>query len=393
MSEEAKAELVAIDPEKYNLETASAEKVGEALLPMVVKREGLREEFIAVSAAGVAEDNIDRAKTLLKALVKTRTGIETIRKTQKDFSLQYGRFVDAAAKAETAPVVQMEDEVKKITKHHENLEKERKLKVHNERKAMALRLDPDDAELDYSRMTDETWEKTYENLVWLKEKRDSEAKKAEEERIAKEKEEAERIEAERVERERIEAENAKLKAEAEEREAKEAAAQAERDKVEKARVEKEAEEQKKRDAEAAKIEAEREKERKAAADKLAEEKAEREKVEAAAQKIREAEQKKRDDEHKAKEKEQNAKIAANQKKLAEEKAKREAIEAEAKAKAEAEAKAKADAEAREADTKHRKKINNGALEAFVALGASKDAAKAIVTAIAKGEVPAVRIDY
>lgn len=108
-------------------------------------------------------------------------------------------------------------------------------------------------------------------------------------------------------------------------------------------------------------------------------------------------------------------IAETARKEAEEKAERDRIEAECKAKEaieaaerkaadaakvernrmEAEKKAEADAAAaREADQKHRSSVNNAALAAIVKeSGISEDAAKMVIVAIAKGQIPNVKIIY
>ena len=50
-------------------------------------------------------------------------------------------------------------------------------------------------------------------------------------------------------------------------------------------------------------------------------------------------------------------------------------------------------QARESDRKHKANVNNAAMVAFVAGGMSEDCAKQAVTLIAKGSIPAVRIEY
>lgn len=179
------------------------------------------------------------------------------------------------------------------------------------------------------------------------------ARREAEEKARREAEEAERRAA--AERERIEREarEAQERAEREKREAEERAAQAERDRLEAERRAKEAEER----AEA---------ERKAAA-----EKAERDRIEA---------------ERRAEEERKAAEERARQQ--AEEAARRERERIEAERRAEEEAKAK-----READRTHRANVNNAAVAALVSAGLSEGAAKAAVTAIAKGEVPRVSIAY
>jgi Holliday junction resolvasome RuvABC DNA-binding subunit len=52
-----------------------------------------------------------------------------------------------------------------------------------------------------------------------------------------------------------------------------------------------------------------------------------------------------------------------------------------------------EASRREANKAHRAKINNTAVAALVGAGLSENAAKAAVTAIAKGDVPNVTISY
>lgn len=84
------------------------------------------------------------------------------------------------------------------------------------------------------------------------------------------------------------------------------------------------------------------------------------------------------------------------KKAAAEKAERDrtaAIEAERKRVADAAAKDAADKARREKDKAHRAKLNNEALAALTALGVETELAKAVIAAIARGEVPHVSIEY
>lgn len=70
-----------------------------------------------------------------------------------------------------------------------------------------------------------------------------------------------------------------------------------------------------------------------------------------------------------------------------------AIEAERKRVADEQGALAAETAKREADKKHRAKINNEALAAVVALGVDAELAKAVIAAIARGEVPHTRISY
>lgn len=143
-------------------------------------------------------------------------------------------------------------------------------------------------------------------------------------------------------------------------------------------------------AEKARLEAET----KAAAEaKAAQEKADREKAELEAQKKAEAER---------------AERAEADRKAAEERHQRELKEAKEKAKRDAEAAAqsererieaqqRAEAEAaakREADKKHKAKVNNEAVQALIEhAGLDEVAAKAVIVSIASGQVPHVKISY
>lgn len=120
--------------------------------------------------------------------------------------------------------------------------------------------------------------------------------------------------------------------------------------------------------------------------------------------IKKAEQDKLEAQQKAKEAEERAKKEAQETLERAEKARIEAaeraeLEKQAAVKAEQdriakEAQEKADAEARrQANENHRRKINREALDGFIALGISQDQAKAIITAIAKNEIPNISINY
>lgn len=212
-----------------------------------------------------------------------------------------------------------------------------------------------------------------ESLTGLLERRKKqEAERAElrrlqvEEEVRRKREHEERIAREAAERAKREAEEAAAKA------AKE---QAEREAAERKRIQDEA---------AARERAERE----------AREKAEREKAEAEA-KARKAEQDRIAAEQKA---ERDRKEAAERA----EREKQEAIEAERKRAAEEQERQRKEAEAREKDRAHKARVNNVALVQMISAispvhSGTRDEAeaicKAIIKAIAAGDVPNVKINY
>lgn len=223
---------------------------------------------------------------------------------------------------------------------------------------------------------------------------------AEQERIAAEKAaEEERLRLEDEEKAALEALKKQFEADHEialllnekfDRDAAEAKAEAERQRIaHEEELKRQAAEQAKREAdEAAKLEIEAAAAREREAT-LAKERAERERIES---------------EQRAEREKQEALAKAERERFAaEEKAKREKEEAIQRERAAAEAREQArldeekrikDEEARRAaDKEHRKTINNKALQDLIAAGVPEECAKLCITAIAKGNITAISINY
>lgn len=303
-------ELVLIDPKEYGLEAVSASKIEQSFAPKVVERDGYISVYENLLTQEITKDVSSQAGELRKKLVKVRTGIADIHKTEKAFYLASGRYVDALKNKITLPIEQMEETLSKIEKHYEGIEKQRIKDLHNTRISLIAPYVDDITGLSFGDMKDDVFEafltvkkQAYADKIAAQEK-------AEKERIEREEKEAAEREAQRIE-------NIRLKEEADRREAE---IKAEREEA--------ARKQKELDAKAAA-------ERKAAEDAL---KIEREKAE--------AERKRIEGENEAKlksEREQREKIESElrAKREAEEKAAKEKIESELRAAKEAEKLAKA----------------------------------------------------
>jgi len=183
----------------------------------------------------------------------------------------------------------------------------------------------------------------------------------------------------KIKHEAEQAELARLRAEAEERARKDREEQIARDAAEKAKREAEAAAAREKEQAEAKAKAEREAaERRELELKLAAEQAERQKLA--------AEQAQKDAEAARIKAEQDAKAQAEQ----------AARDTEARIKREAEQKAAAEAAElakREADKKHRAKVNNEAAAPFVVIGFTEKQAQDIIKLIVSGKVPHVKIAY
>lgn len=294
-------QIVLIDPKEYGLEELKASQIEQSFAPKLVERNGYVAVYEQLLTKEITKEVSKEAGDLRKKLVKVRTGIADIHKTEKAFYLASGRYVDALKNKLTLPIEQMEEQLYDIEKHYENIEKQRIEDLHNERLALISAFVLDTTGLSFGTMEQDVFD------AYLTAKKQAHADKIAEE-LKAEQERIEREEKEAAEREAQRLENIRLKEEADKREA-----QIKAERAEAARKQKQLD------------------------DKLAAEKA-------AADEALRIEREKADTERKRIE-------AENQAKLAAERAEREKIEAELKAKQDAEeklAKEKADAEAKAA---------------------------------------------
>lgn len=230
-------EIAKINPAEYGLQEAQVKPIEEAFMPKIIERDGLMKVYEALIMEELTPELCVEAKALRLKLVKVRTGIAEIHRTQKAFYLAAGRYVDAWKNKETAPVEQMEEKLEGIEKYFENIEKERKSKIRAERVTELEKYEVDGSLIMLGEMADDVWENYLAGVKLQYENRKAAERKAEEDRLAA-------IEAEKKRQEEIRLENERLKAEREELERKQEIErkklQAEREKAEKARREAEA---------------------------------------------------------------------------------------------------------------------------------------------------------
>lgn len=248
-----------LNPAEYGLKEAEVQPIENAFAPKIMEREALKTVYETLITQELSPTLCKDAHDLRVKLVKVRTGIAEIHKTQKAYFLAAGRFVDEWKKKETAPVEQMEEKLEEIEKYYENLEKERKAKLKAERMEGLAKYEVDGSLMLLAEMTDDVWINYLAGVKLQYEARKEAERKAEEDRLAA-------IEAEKKRQEEIRLENERLKKEAEERE-KTAAAErkkleAEREKAEKARRDAEEKARKEKEEADRKLKAEQEEARK-----------------------------------------------------------------------------------------------------------------------------------
>jgi colicin import membrane protein len=266
-------ELVKINPQEFGLTDETAKNIQSQFQPMLEKMVELETEFNHVLSLPVEETQTSKiAKELRLKYVKVRTATAEIHKSQKAFYLNGGRFVDGWKNAQLFASQGKEEKLEKIEKHFENLERERKENLHNERVNLIREYVEDTTALNFRDMESDVFEAYFSTKKKAYEDRKEAERLAEEKRLAEAKAEAERIEAQRIENERLKKEaeirEAQIKAEREKAEAERKEFE-EKAKAERLRVE--AELKAKQDAEmvAEKQRLAEEAKQKAEADKLA----------------------------------------------------------------------------------------------------------------------------
>lgn len=270
-------ELEKINPTEFGLEVSQVETIEQAFLPKIQEREALVAIYDQLIKSELTPELCKEAKEVRLKLVKVRTGIAEIHKTQKAFFLAAGRFVDAWKNKETLPVEQMEDKLSEIENYYINIEKAQKAQLQAERLLEVSKYTEYPANA-LGEMEQQVYDAYLQGLKVAYDAKVEAERKAEEERLAA-------IEAEKAERERIRVENERLKAEAERKEKElaeeRAKAEAERKALEEAaRKEREAAEAiLKAEQEKARLESEKAANEKAALEAELKEKADKEAAE------------------------------------------------------------------------------------------------------------------
>lgn len=203
-------EITKLNPEEFGLKEDQAATIEKAFMPKIIERNMLSEMYETVIKGDVTvPETALEARDLRLKLVKVRTGIAEIHRTQKAFYLAAGRFVDAWKNKETAPVEQMEEKLLAIEKYQENLERERKAALRAERLKELEKYEVDGSLIILGEMTEDVWQNYIAGVkVQYQLRKEAEAK-AEADRLAA-------IEAEKKRQEEIRLENERLKAERDE---------------------------------------------------------------------------------------------------------------------------------------------------------------------------------
>ena len=179
-----------VEYKKYDLDAEKASTIESSFTPKIEERKGFEKVYKEIINKEISKELASEASDLRKKLVKVRTGIARIHKTEKAYFFQAGKFVDALKNKLTEPVVQMEEKLSEIENYYENLEKERLKKLQEDRAKALSDYVQDSYERTLWSMDEDVWN-AYFNAK----------KQAYEDRIEAEKEaERQRLENERLDK-------------------------------------------------------------------------------------------------------------------------------------------------------------------------------------------------
>lgn len=178
-------EIITVDPKEFGLQQSEVATIEQAFLPKIQEREALAQVYETLLTQEISPELAKQAKETRLKLVKVRTGIADIHKSQKSFFLAAGRFVDAWKNKETLPVTQMEEKLDEIENYYANIEKARIEALQIERTQIAAKYTEHIAP-SLGLMDEEVWTAYLKGLEVAYNARIEEEKKQEAERVERE---------------------------------------------------------------------------------------------------------------------------------------------------------------------------------------------------------------
>ncbi len=190
-------ETAVISAKEFGLEESQATQITSGLKTILEEREVLVENYKEVIKLDITDaENMKVFRELRLKIANNRTkGINVWHKTNKEYFLTGGRFVDAIKNKEIAENTRMEEALMEGEKYFENLEKEKKAELNKARLEQLAPYVEDTIGLDLSGMEEDVWDAYFSTK-----KAKFEATLAEQKRLEEEKLENERLD--RLEKQR-----------------------------------------------------------------------------------------------------------------------------------------------------------------------------------------------
>ena len=162
------AEVKVVDPSKYGLQEKEANKLTKDLSTIILERDLLAKQYGEIIQKELSNEVLEEARDIRMKLVKVRTqGINKWHKANKAYFKAGGDYVDAIKRKELVPVESMEITLKEIEDYYENQEKERVLKIKEEREAaVAPYIEEGDLDgMNLGEMSEDIWDSVFQARV------------------------------------------------------------------------------------------------------------------------------------------------------------------------------------------------------------------------------------
>lgn len=176
-----------VNAQEFGLQETKAKELTSGLKTILEEREILAKSYKETIELEINAENIPVFRELRLKIRDNRTkGINVWHKTNKEFFLAGGRFVDAIKNKEIAENERMEEKLMEGEKHFENLEKEKLAKLNEARLEKLAPYVEDTTGLDLSGMEEDVWDAYFSTKKAKFEAALAEEKRLEEERIENE---------------------------------------------------------------------------------------------------------------------------------------------------------------------------------------------------------------
>lgn len=153
-------EIIEVKAQEFGIEEKTAQELVKGLDVVKQERELLIQEFDVVSKLEITQETVPQFRKLRLAIQKNRTqGVDKWHKTSKEYFLRGGQFVDAIKNKENQINTSMEEVLMNGEKHFENLEREAKKKLQQQRVLELGKFYPEGTMLPSSlgEMDEDTW--------------------------------------------------------------------------------------------------------------------------------------------------------------------------------------------------------------------------------------------
>lgn len=144
-----------VKPQEYNLQPQEAENVLTAFAPKAIEFNALLQQYTPLLTMDI-EEALEPAKELKKKLIEFEKEVNKLHKTHKEFSLNYGRFVDSNKNIYS--VTEYKKKLDEIIKHEELQRKAKEKEVSDARHLELSQYMNDTSHIDLGTMQEEIYQ-------------------------------------------------------------------------------------------------------------------------------------------------------------------------------------------------------------------------------------------